>query len=677
MSNPLLSPSPLPYELPPFAEIRDEHFRPAFEQGMQEHLTEIAAIRNNREPATFENTIVEMERAGRLLERTDIAFSILAASLTNPELQAIEAEFAGPLAAHSDAILLDPALFARIETLFAARATLGLDPESDHLLERYHKDFVRAGAKLDDAEKERLKRLNAELAELSTKFSQLVLKEVNASAVIVESREELAGLSEAQISAAADLAAANGHEGKWAIRLVNTTGQPPLASLTMRDVRQRVMEASLARGSRGGEFDTRQVVLDMARKRAERAALLGFATHADFQLEEQTAKTVATVNELLAKLGPAAVKNARREASELRPLTERDGGFDIEAWDWEFYTEKLRKERYAFDAGQLRPYYEMRRVLIDGVFFAATQLYGVTFVERPDLQGYSPEMLVFEVFEEDGTPLGLFVGDFYARSNKRGGAWMNAYVPQSGLLGTKPVVGNHLNIPKPPDGEPTLMTHDEVATMFHEFGHALHGLFSAVRYPRFSGTSVPRDFVEYPSQVNEMWQTWPEVFANYAKHYETGEVMPLELLDRVEAADIFNQGFRTTEQLAATLLDQAWHQLTVADVPSDLLAFEAEALAKIGMDFPPVPPRYRSTYFSHVFAGGYSAGYYSYIWSEVLDADSVEWFKANGGLTRANGDHFRQSLLAKGGSREAMDLFREFRGAEPDIAPLLKRRGLE
>ena len=678
--NPLLQPSPLPYQLPPFAQIKDEHFAPAFEQGMAEELREIEAIVTNPAAPTFENTIVALERSGETLARASRAFGILTGSLTNPALQQLESQFSGRFAAHRDAIRLNPALFARIEAVYAQRAALKLDPESDRLLERYYKDFVRGGAKLADADKAKLKALNAELAKLSTQFSQNVLKEINASAVLVDTRAELAGLSDAAIAAAAKAATAAGHEGKYLVKLTNTTGQPPLAALQNRAVRERVMAASLARGSRGGDFDNRAIVASLARLRAERAALLGYPTFAALQLEEQTAGNVETVNKLLAQLAPAAVANARREAAAMQTMIDAErGGFTLGAADWDFYAEKVRQARYAYDGSQLRPYYEVRRVLVDGVFFAATKLYGITFKERTDLAGYSPDMFVFEVFDADGSALGLCLADFYARPNKRGGAWANAYVPQSRLLGRKPVIAIHLNVPKPADGEPTLLTHDEVNTTFHEFGHALHGLFSDVTYPRFAGTSVPRDFVEFPSQVNEMWATWPEVFAHYARHYQTGAPMPAELLAKVEAAGQFNQGFKTTEQLAATLLDQAWHQLAAADVPAadGVLAFEAAALAKAGIDFAPVPPRYRTTYFSHVFSGGYSAGYYSYLWAEVLDADSVEWFKQHGGLTRANGDHFRATVLSRGGSRDAMELYRAFRGGEPELKPLLQRRGLD
>ena len=548
------------------------------------------------------------------------------------------------------------------------------------MLDRYYKDFVRGGAKLSDADKATLKRLNAELATLSTQFRQNVLKEINASGVLVENRAELVGLSDAAIAAAAADAKSAGHEGKFLIRLTNTTGQPPLASLQNRAVRERVMAASLARGSRGGEFDNRGVVSSMARLRAERARLLGYPNHAAFQLEEQTAGNVETVNQLLARLAPPAVANARREAADLQSqVAAEKGDFTVGAADWALYTEKVRAARYAFDEDQLRPYYELRRVLVDGVLYAATRLYGITFKERLDLKGYSPDMFVFEVFDKDGSPLALFLGDFYARPNKRGGAWASAYVPQNGMRGTRPVIGNHQNIPKPPAGQPTLMTHDEVNTMFHEFGHALHGMFSQVKYPRFAGTSVPRDFVEYPSQVNEMWSAWPEVLTNYARHHLSGEPIPAELLAKVEAADQFNQGHSTTEWVAANIIDQAWHQLAPDQVPGvdGVLAFESAALQRAGVDFAPVPPRYRSTYFSHIFSGGYSAGYYSYFWSEVLDADTVDWFKSHGGLTRANGDRFRDLLLSRGGSRDAKEMFRQFTGHDPDIQPLIKRRGLD
>jgi peptidyl-dipeptidase Dcp len=676
--NPLLTESALPYHLPPFDKIRDEHFVPAIETGMQEQLKEVDAIAENPEKPTLDNTVVALERTGRDLDRAERTFSNLNAADTNPTRQKIETEIAPKLSAHRDAIHLNLKLFARIQELYSNRDKLGLDPESSYLLERYYKDFVRAGAKLSEADKTRLKAINAELATIQTKFEQDVLKEKNASSVVVDRREDLAGLPENQIKAAAAAAKADGKEGKFVLRLQNTTGQPWLASLQNRALRERIMQASLSRNSKGGPFDTRDVVIRTAQLRAERAKLLGYANHAAYQLEDQTAGNVPTVNKLLADLAPRAVANARREAADMQKVVDQEkSGFQIASWDWDLYSEKVRKARYQFDESELRPYYELNHVILDGVFYAAGKLYGLTFKERHDLPVYQPDVRVFEVYDADGQPLALFLGDYYARPSKRGGAWMNAYVQQNGLFGTKPVVANHLNIPKPPDGEPTLLTHDEVRTAFHEFGHALHGMFSNVKYPRFSGTSVPRDFVEYPSQVNEMWATWPDVLKNYARHYKTGEPMPQALLDKVVAAEKFNQGYKTTEYLSATILDQAWHQLNPSDVPKDAIAFEAESLHKAGVDFPPVPPRYRSPYFSHAFAGGYSAGYYSYLWSEVLDADSVEWIKEHGGLKRENGDRFRQTLLSRGGSADALSLFKNFVGREPYIEPLLKRRGLD
>src|SRR6266705_4968059 len=676
--NPLLAQNTLPYHAPPFDKIKDEHFVPAIEAGMREQLKEVDAIAASSEKPSFDNTVVPLERTGRLLDRAERTFSNLNAADTNPTRQKIETEIAPKLSAHRDAIHLNAKLFARIQELYDNRDKLGLDPESSYLLERYYKDFVRAGAKLSEPDKEKLKKINAELATLQTKFEQNVLKEKNASSVVVDRREDLAGLSDNQIAAAVAAAKDEHKEGKFVLRLQNTTGQPALASLQNREIRERIMQASLSRNSKGGPFDTRDVVIRTAQLRAERAKLLGYENHAAYQLEDQTAGNVTTVNKLLGDLAPPAVANARHEAADMQEIVDQEKGeFQIASWDWDFYSEKVRKARYAFDESELRPYYELNHVLLDGVFFAAGKLYGLTFNERHDLPVYQPDVRVFEVYDADGEPLALFLGDYYARPSKRGGAWMTAYVQQSGLFGTKPVVANHLNIPKPPPGEPTLLTHDEVRTAFHEFGHALHGMFSNVKYPRFSGTSVPRDFVEYPSQVNEMWASWPDVLKNFAKHYKTGEPIPQALLDKVTAAEKFNQGFKTTEYLAASLLDQAWHQINPSEIPKDAMAFEVTALRKAGVDFPPVPPRYRSPYFSHAFSGGYSAGYYSYIWSEVLDADSVEWIKEHGGLERENGDRFRATLLSRGGSADALGLFKNFVGRDPYIEPLLKRRGLE
>ena len=676
--NPLLSESSLPYHIPPFDKIKDEHFEPAIEAGMREELNEVEAVANNSEKPIFDNTIVALERTGRLLDRAERTFENLNACNTNPTLQKIETEIAPKLSAHRDAIHLNGKLFARIQELYEHRDNLGLDPESAYLIERYYKDFVRAGAKLADTDKEKLKKINTELATLQTQFEQNVLKEKNASSVVVDRKEDLAGLSDNQMASVIAAAKAEHKDGRFVIQMQNTTGQPLLGSLQNRQLRERIMQTSLARNSHGSEFDTRNIVTRTEQLRAEKAKLLGYDNWAAYQLEDQTAHDVPTVNKLLSDLAPPAVANAKREAADMQKFVDQEkGGFQVASWDWPFYSEKVRKARYAFDESELRPYYELNHVILDGVFFAAGKLYGLTFKERHDIPVYQPDVRVFEVYDRDGKPLALFLGDYYARPSKRGGAWMNAYVQQSDLFGTKPVVANHLNIPKPPPGEPTLLTHDEVRTAFHEFGHALHGMFSNVKYPRFSGTSVPRDFVEYPSQVNQMWATWPEVLKNYAKHYKTGEPIPQALLDKVIAAEKFNQGYKTTEYLSASLLDQAWHQLNPSDVPKDAIAFEAEALHKADVDFPPVPPRYRSFYFSHAFAGGYSAGYYSYLWSEVLDADTVEWFKEHGGLKRENGDRFRAMLLSRGGSADALGLFKNFVGRDPYVEPLLKRRGLD
>ncbi len=677
-ANPLLTESPLPFHLPPFDRIRDEDFAPAFEAGMAAELKEIAAIAANPEPPTFDNTLVAMERSGRLLARVSRVFFNLNSADTDPVKQQVEREMAPRLAAQHDAIWLNGPLFARIEAVYARREALGLDAESKRLVERYHQDFVRAGARLSEADKARLKAMNTELATLQATFSQNVLKETNASDVLVDQRADLAGLPEAQVAAAEVIARADQKAGGFALRLVNTTGQPVLASLEDRALRERIQRVSEARGRQGGAYDNRAILRRMVELRAERAVLLGYPNHAAYILEDQTAGTPGAVNKLLGKLAPPAVANARREAAAMQAVIDSEPGrFELEAADWAFYSEKVRRARYAFDTAEVRPYLELNHVLLDGVFFAATRLYGITFRERHDLPVYEPDVRVFEVFDADGSPLALLLTDLYARPSKKGGAWMSSYMLQSRLLGTKPVVAIHLNLQQPPAGEPTLMTFDEVTTAFHEFGHALHGMFSQVEYPRFSATQVPRDFVEFPSQINEIWAVWPEVLTHYARHYRTGEPLPSALRDKLLAAQKFNQGFKTTEYLEASVIDQAWHQLAPGNVPADVSAFETETLRRAGLEFAPVPPRYHSAYFSHIFAGGYSAGYYSYIWAEVLDADAEAWFKAHGGLTRTNGDRLRQTVLSRGGSEEAMTQFRAFTGAEPDIRPLLERRGLD
>ena len=677
-SNPFFSKSQLYLNYPPFDQIENAHFLPAFLRGMAEQSAEIEAIARQGEPATFVNTIIAMELSGQLLNRTDSVFSAMSSAHTNDEIRALEQQLAPQLAAHDDSIMLNRDLFARISRLYEQREALALDAQSKRLLGEYYSDFVRAGAALSVDQQQRMKELNGQIATLQTRYSQQILSEMNELAILVDSREELTGLDEALVAAAEAEADERGLQGKFLIPLLNTSGQPALASLQNRAVRETMHRTSLSRGNRGGEFDNRELLVDILRLRAERAQLLGFENHAHYILEDRTAQTVAAVNERLAELAPPAVANARREAADLQQMIYDEGAdFELAAWDWDFYTEKVRAARYEFDASQLRPYFELNNVLQRGVFFAAEKLYGISFKERTDLPLYQEDVRVFEVFDTVGTTLALFIADYYARPSKRGGASNTSYILQSNLMNTQAIMANHLNITEPIGNEATLLSFDEVNTLFHEFGHALHVMFSNVEYPYFSGTRVPRDFVEYPSQVNEMWATWPEVLANYAIHYQTGQPMPDELLDKMLSSQKFNQGFATTEYLSASILDQALHQLAPDKVPDadQLMQFESEVLETAGVAMPEIPPRYRSTYFNHIM-GGYSAGYYSYIWSEVLDADSVEWFKENGGLRRQNGDHFRRTLLSRGASEDAMVLFRNFRGRDADIAPLLERRGL-
>lgn len=679
--NPLLTVSPLPLHYPQFDKLRDEHFAPALDQGMAEQLAEIQAIADNPAAPTFDNTIVAWERSGRLLNRaTTLLFSLLGAD-ANPARQQLQTDYAAKLAAQRDAVLLNPKLFARVEALYAQRDTAAPNAEAKRLIERYRRDMLRAGAQLSDEQKTRMKAINAELATLAARFNKAVLGEVNDSAIVVDSVDELAGLSPAQIATAADAAKKRGLEGKYLIALLNTTIQPFETALQNRALRERLHRASVARGARGNEFDTRGIVSRVIALRQERAALLGYATPAAFVLEEETAKSADTVNALLRQLAPAAMASARQEAAELQKLIDREQAakkqpsFALQAWDWSYYAEKLRAAKYGFDESQLKPYLEIGSVLERGVFHAAHQLYGISFKRRTDLPVYRDDVRVYDVFDTDGKQLAIFIADLYARPSKRGGAWANAYVGQNALEGTQPVVANHLNIPKPPAGEPTLLTWDEVNTMFHEFGHALHAMFNKSRYPGL--TRVPRDFVEYPSQVNEVWADWPSVLASYARHYKTGAPMPRELLDKVARAKRFNQGYMTVSYLSAALVDQRLHQLKAGEIPAAdaVVDFEAKVLKEEGVDFGPVPPRYKLPYFSHIM-GGYAAGYYAYIWSEVLDADTVEWLKANGGLKRTNGDQLRAKMLSRGGSEDAMQLFRNLVGHEPDIQPLLERRGL-
>ena len=671
--NPLLTASPLPLGFPDFDRIRDEHFLPAFEAAMAEHRREVDAIASLPDEPTFDNTVTALERSGATLRSVSAVFFVLTGSLATSTVREIEAEVAPLLAAHRDAIALDPHLFHRLDVLHEQRESLGLDEESLRLLERLHRDAVRAGARLDESDQERLRELNAELSTLSTRFGAALLADTNDSAVLVEDAAELAGLPESAVAAAARAAAERGHDGGYLLSLVLPTGQPVLADLSNRALRERVFRASVDRGARGNEHDTRATLLRMVRLRAVRARLLGYDTHASWVIENGTAGSVGAVMEMLSKLVPPATANAEREAADLSA----EAGFAVEPWDRAYYAERVRRARYDVDLEALRPYLELDRVLHEGVFFAAGELYGLRFAERHDLPLYHPDVRVFSVSDSRGEEVGLYVADLYARDTKRGGAWMNSFVSQSHLLGTRPVVLNTLNVTKPPEGQPTLLRVDEAETLFHEFGHALHGLLSDVTFPTFAGTAVPRDFVEFPSQVNEMWLTDDTVLTRFARHHVTGEPIPRELVHRWQESRTFGEGFATTEYLAAALLDLAWHTLTPEDDVDDVLAFEDAALERAGVRVATAPPRYRSTYFNHVFSGGYSAGYYSYIWSEVLDADTVEWFRENGGLRAENGEAFRRALLSRGGSVDPMEAYRSFRGRDPELAPLLARRALD
>ena len=683
VDNPFTAPSKLALQLPPFDRIRDSDYRPAFEAGMAEQLREVAAIAHSDEPPTFANTIVALERSGQLLDRVETTFSNLNACNTNPEMQRIDTEMAPRLTAQRDAIHLNPALWTRVDALYEQRERLKLDPESLQLLTRYHTIFVRAGARLTPDQQARLKDLNKQIASLTTRFKQNLLKATADGAIVVGDVAQLDGLPSEQIGAAAQAASARGLSGRWLITLQNTTNQPVLAHLNNRPLRERIYKASIARGL-GGSTDNTAVIAELVRLRAERAGLLGYADHAAYQLADESAGTPTAVRDMISQVAPAALARTREEAADMQKMIDAEAAasgtasFALQPWDWFFYAEKVRKARYDFDQTQVRPYFELNHVLEQGVFYAAHQLYGLSFRERHDLPVYQADVRVFEVFDADGKPLALFLADYFARDNKQGGAWMTAYIAQSHLLEQKPVVANHLNIPKPQPGQPVLLTFDEVTTMFHEFGHALHGMLSNVRYPLLSGTAVPRDFVEYPSQYNEMWAREPSVVAHYARHYQSGEPMPPELLARVLAAQNFNQGYATTEYLEAALLDQAWYQITVAQAPDaqQVPAFERQALKASGLDYPPVPPRYHSTYFAHIFEGGYSAGYYAYLWSEVLARDTGQWFHTHGGLTRANGEYLRARVLSRGRSDDPQALFRNFYGRAPEIEPLLEYRGL-
>lgn len=682
-SNPFFTASTLPYQAPPFDKIKDGDYQPAIEEGMKQQLAEVEKVANDPAPPTFENTFVALEKSGVLLNRVMAVFNAVTSANTDATLQKVQEEEAPKLAAHEDAIHLNSKLFQRIQTVYGQRDSLKLDPESRRLVEVVYRNFVMAGAKLSDADKAKLKEYNKEEAALEAQFNNKLLAATKDSALVVDDRSKLAGLSNEDIEAAAQAAKDRHLDGKWVLALQNTTQQPMLQDLTDRATRKALFEASWTRAEKGGADDTRDVIARIAQLRAQEAKLLGFPDYAAWTLQDQMAKNPETVLSFMGKLAPAAVARAKIEAADIQKQIDKDQAalkqptFKLEPWDWEHYAEEVRKAKYDLDDAQIRPYFELNNVLENGVFYAANQLYGLTFKERKDIPVYNPDVRVFEVFDKDGKSLALFYFDYFKRDNKNGGAWMDNFVQQSKLLGTKPVIYNVANFTKPAAGQPALLSMDDVITMFHEFGHGLHGLFADEEYPTLSGTQTARDFVEFPSQFNEHWATDPKVFAHYAKHYKTGAPMPQELVDKIRKARLFNKGYDMTELVAAAMLDMNWHTLG-ADAPKENVdAFEAASLKKDGVDLSYVPPRYRSSYFLHIWSNGYAAGYYAYLWTQMLADDAFEDFKQHGGLTRENGDRFRAMILSRGNTEELDKLYKDWRGKDPSIEPMLIDRGLE
>jgi peptidyl-dipeptidase Dcp len=676
-SNPFYARSTLQYQAPDFRRIRNSDYQPAIEAGMREQIAEVNAITAQKAAPTFANTIVPLERSGALLTRAAKVFNAVTGANTNDTLQQIQEVLAPKLAEHSDAIYLDPQLFQRVKSIYDRRASLHLTAEQKFLVELYYKNFVRAGAQLSASDQTRLRALNQEESKLTTDFGNRLLAATKAGALVLDNVSDLDGFSPAEIATAADAAKQRGLTGKWVIPLQNTTQHPAQAELRNRAVRERLFIASTTRAEHGDANDTRAIVSRLAQLRAERAKLLGFPNYSAYALANQMSKTPQNAEKLLTDLVPAATARARSEAAQMQALIDKEGGnFKLAPWDWQYYSEQVRKAQFALDENQLKPYFELNDVLQNGVFYAANQLYGLTFKERKDIPVYQPDVRVFEVFDKDGKSMALFYCDYFKRDNKGGGAWMDSFVDQSGLIGTKPVVFNVANFTKPAPGQPALLTFSDVTAMFHEFGHALHGMFSNVQYPTLSGTNVPRDFVEFPSQFNEHWALDPKVFAHYARHYQTGAPMPAALVDKIKKASTFNQGFATTEYLAASLLDLAWHTLPPGAPEQPVDSFETAALKRYHVDMYEVPPRYRSTYFSHIWAGGYASGYNAYLWSEVIDDDAYAWFQEHGGLTRANGQKFRDMILSRGGTEDVAQLYREFRGREPSVKYLIEDRGL-
>ncbi|WP_130620596.1 peptidyl-dipeptidase Dcp [Dyella amyloliquefaciens] len=676
--NPFLEPSTLPFQAPPFDKIKDGDYQPALEEGMKQHLEEMNKIADNPEPPTFENTFIPMEKSGQLLSRVRRAFFAVTGANTNDTLQKVQQEEAPKFAEHQDAIVLNDKLFKRIETIYDQRDSLKLDPESKRLVEVTYKNFVRGGAKLSDADKAKLKDLNKEESGLRTQFTTKLLAATKAGALVVDDKSKLDGLSDGDIAAASQAAANRKLDGKWVIPLQNTTQQPALQGLNDRATREQLFNDSWNRAEKGDANDTRDLIARIAQIRAEQAKVLGFSSYAAWKLEDQMAKTPEAALGFMDKIAPAATARAEREAKDIQDvIDQQNGGFKVEAWDWNHYSEQVRKAKYDLDESQIKPYFELDNVLQNGVFYAANQLYGLTFKERKDIPVWQPDVRVFEVFDKDGSSLALFYCDYFKRDNKNGGAWMSNLVGQSKLMGTKPVVFNVANFTKPAEGQPALLSFDDVITMFHEFGHGLHGIFANSQYPSLSGSATARDFVEFPSQFNEHWATDPKIFANYAKNYKTGEPMPAELVEKIKKSKTFNKGYDMTELLSAALLDMSWHSLGPDAPKQDPDKFEADALAKAKINLSYVPPRYRSSYFQHIWGNGYAAGYYAYLWTEMLADDAFQGFVDKGGMTRANGDRFREMILSRGNTEDLAKMYKDWRGKDPSIEPMLLNRGLK
>ncbi|KIO77114.1 dipeptidyl carboxypeptidase II [Pedobacter lusitanus] len=676
-SNPFAEASKLAYQTPAFDQISDDDFKPALEEGMKIQLEEIQKIADNTEAPTFENTMVALEKSGQMLTRARNVFDALTSANTNPKLQKVQEEIAPKQAAHRDAIYLNSKLFKRIQVIYNNSEQLKLDPESKRLVEYYEQQFELAGAKLSDAAQSQLKKLNEEEASLSARFSNQLLAANKAGALIISNKDELAGLSQGELAAAAQAAKSNKQEGKWLIPLQNTTQQPLLQSLTNRTTREKLFKAAWNRAEKQDTNDTRSTIIRIAKIRAEKARLMGFPDYATWKLQDQMAKTPAAVDAFFAQLVPAATAKAKMEAADIQAQADLEkSGFKIQPWDWDYYADKVRKQKYDLDESQVKPYFELNKVLEKGVFYAANLLYGITFTERHDLPVYQKDVRVFEVFDKDKSTIGLFYCDYFKRDNKSGGAWMSNFVGQSELMGTKPVIYNVCNFTKPAKGQPALISFSDVVTMFHEFGHGLHGLFASQKYPALSGANVARDFVEFPSQFNEHWALSPQVFKNYAVHYKTGQPIPQVLVEKIKKAATFNQGYNLTEILSAASLDMAWHKLKLGDPVQSTDNFEQSSLHRLNLDLQEVPPRYRTSYFSHIWGGEYGAGYYAYLWTEMLDDDAYSWFEENGGLTRTNGQRFRDMILSKGNTEDYGKMFRDFRGHDPKIGPMEKNRGL-